>query len=59
MDFNLPLEGWFALFREIGFEVEDFREPRASADGPDWRSAITREWAHRYPSEQVFKLRRL
>ena len=58
VDFNLPLETWFALFRDIGFEVEDYREPRASANGPNWGDMITRDWAHRFPSEQVFTLRK-
>jgi ubiquinone/menaquinone biosynthesis C-methylase UbiE len=29
-----PLESWFALLREAGFEVEDLREPRAPEGDP-------------------------
>ncbi len=56
--FNLPLSRWFDLFREVGFAVEDYREPRpASAEGGSTFD-IPRAWAYRYPSEQVWKLRK-
>jgi len=56
--FNLPLSAWFALFREVGFTVEDYLEPRPSTDGDDVGHVATRAWAFRYPSEQAFKLRK-
>jgi len=57
--FNLPLSGWFSLFRAIGFAVEDFREPRPPLEGRETSRQATRAWAHRFPAEQVFKLRKV
>jgi SAM-dependent methyltransferase len=58
VEFNLPLSGWFRLFREAGFEVLDYLELRApeSAEGAPF--AIPSSWAKRWPSEQVWKLKR-
>lgn len=58
IEFSLPFSDWFALFREVGFVVEDLREPRpASAEG-DTRFSVSPQWAARYPSELVWKLRK-
>lgn len=59
MDFNLPISGWFRLFIETGFAVEDFREIQAPVRGGDVNYFVTADWANRFPSEQVWKLRRL
>jgi SAM-dependent methyltransferase len=58
VEFNLPISEWLRLFRETGFEVLDFQELRApdTADGLSF--AIPAEWAKRWPSEQVWKLRK-
>jgi SAM-dependent methyltransferase len=56
--FDLPLSGWFRVFREIGFAVEDYREPRPAPDCPNTNRFVTVEWARRFPSEHVVKLRR-
>lgn len=58
IEFNLPLSGWFALFRRVGFAVEDYREPRPAHGGDDVRFTVTADWARRFPSEQVWKLRK-
>jgi len=58
IEFNRPLSEWFALFRETGFVVEDYLEPRPDAGGSEVRFGVAREWARRWPSEQVFKLRK-
>jgi SAM-dependent methyltransferase len=58
IEFNLPISGWFRLFRETGFEVIDFLEIKAPHPGPEVNFSITADWAYRYPSEQVWKLRR-
>ena len=57
IEFNLPISGWFRLFRETGFDVLDYRELRAPADATD-RFAIPAAWARRWPSEQIWKLRK-
>jgi SAM-dependent methyltransferase len=58
VEFNLPIAGWFRLFRETGFAVEDFLELRAPKPGSEMNFYVTADWAHRFPSEQVWKLRR-
>ena len=58
IEFNLPLSGWFRLFRETGFEVVDYIEIRAPEPGPRVNFSVTADWAHRFPSEHVWKLRK-
>jgi hypothetical protein len=59
VEFNLPISDWFRLFGEIGFAVEDFREIQAPESGERVNFGVTADWAHRYPSEQIWKLRKL
>ncbi|MBN2177227.1 MAG: class I SAM-dependent methyltransferase [Demequinaceae bacterium] len=56
--YNLPLSRWFEVFRDIGFVVEDYREPRPTSASPERCEQATREWAVKWPTEQVFKLRK-
>jgi hypothetical protein len=62
IEFNLPLSGWFRLFRETGFDVVDFIEIQAPEPDPETadevRFFVTPRWAHRYPSEQVWVVRK-
>ena len=58
IEFNLPISGWVHLFRATGFEIVDFLELQAPGPGPQINFTVTAEWAHRWPSEQVWKLRR-
>lgn len=58
IEFTLPLEAWFALFRRVGFVVEDVREPRPAHGGQEMVFFATADWARRWPSEIVFKLRK-
>ncbi len=46
------------MFRETGFEVVDFIEIQAPEPGPEINFFVTADWAHRFPSEQVWKLRK-
>lgn len=58
IEFTLPIERWFALFRAIGFEVLDVREPRASGDDLGQRFSVDGAWAAKWPSELVWKVRK-
>lgn len=58
IEFNLPISKWVALFRESGFEIVDFVEIQAPGSGPEMKFFATAEWAHRFPAEQVWKLRK-
>ena len=55
MEFNRPLSDWLALFRDVGFELVDYREvgaPDGAGDSP------RDQWARSFPLEQVFWLRK-
>ncbi|WP_425038180.1 class I SAM-dependent methyltransferase [Primorskyibacter sp. S187A] len=54
--FNLTMEDWIALFSDIGFRVERYREIYAPDDAQGVRAAIPAEWAKSYPVEQVWYL---
>jgi len=58
VEFNLPVSAWFRLFREIGWQVVDYLEPRPAAPSAERRHYATFDWAYRYPAEQVWKLAR-
>jgi SAM-dependent methyltransferase len=57
VEFNLGIADWMQLFRNTGFAVEGYLELYAEDPGDD-RDAIPGWWAHRFPAEQVWKLRR-
>jgi SAM-dependent methyltransferase len=58
VEFNLPISDWFALFRAVGFEVEDYLEPRPAAGGARVAFTVSADWARAYPCEQVWKLKK-
>lgn len=57
-EFSLPISEWFRLFRETGFEVLDYRELKAPEPSDEVRFFVRADWAHEYPSEQVWKVRK-
>jgi SAM-dependent methyltransferase len=62
IEFNLPLSKWIRLFRQTGFEILEFVEIQAPEPTPEtaaeMRFFATGEWAHRFPSEQAWVLRK-
>jgi SAM-dependent methyltransferase len=58
IEFNLTVAEWVALFRRVGFEVEDYREPRPASGGDEVAFFVTADWARSWPTEQVWKLRK-
>lgn len=56
--FVLSFADWLALFREIGFEVENYQELYAPKTQTEMRAFIPAEWAQKYPCEQVWHLRK-
>ncbi|MCP3939518.1 MAG: class I SAM-dependent methyltransferase [Actinomycetia bacterium] len=56
VEFNLSISGWFKLFHDTGFTVDNYLELRAPADNTDTLFAISGEWARQYPSEHVWML---
>lgn len=57
IEFNLTHSGWLKLFRETGFEVIDYLELKAPAT-TKVQFSIPGNWAHNWPSEQVWKLKK-
>lgn len=58
IEFNLTHAGWLALFRQTGFEVLNYLELGAPADSAKDAFGIPAEWARKWPSEQVWQLRK-
>ncbi len=58
IEFNLTISNWLKLFRGTGFDVVDYHELQAPPDVTELRFAVTGEWAQRWPSEQVWELRK-
>ena len=58
VNFALPLSEWVALFHRAGFDVEDLREPRAPDSAEGFQFFVDANWARRWPSEVVWKVRR-
>jgi len=59
VEFNLPISDWFRLFRETGFAVEDYLEPRPGSEAQGVAHYADADWARNWPCEQVWKLRKL
>lgn len=58
-EFNLPFSDWMRLFSDTGFEVISYQEIQAPQRGEEVRFFVSADWAHDYPSEQVWKVRKL
>ncbi|MGO9489581.1 MAG: class I SAM-dependent methyltransferase [Solirubrobacteraceae bacterium] len=59
INFQLPYGEWVRLFRQSGFVLEDLIELRPAPDAvSSYRSQEDREWARRWPLEQIWRLRR-
>jgi SAM-dependent methyltransferase len=58
VEFTLPIGGWIRLLRGSGFEVLDLIELRAPADGVTRYPYVTAAWAHRWPSEEIWRVRK-
>jgi SAM-dependent methyltransferase len=58
IEFTRTTSDWFALFRRVGFEVEDYREPRPPEGLEGAPFNVSAAWARRFPSEQVWKVRK-
>jgi hypothetical protein len=54
----LPVGEWIRLFRANNLEVLDLIELRAPVDGITRYPYVTAAWAHRWPSEEIWRLRK-
>ncbi len=57
-EFNLTISGWHRLFEDVGFEFVSYHELQSPGEGPDMNFFTSADWAHAYPSEQVWKVRK-
>lgn len=57
-DFNLTISDWHRLFVDVGFEFVSYHELRAPQPGPEVRFYASADWAHDFPTEQVWKVRK-
>jgi SAM-dependent methyltransferase len=58
VDFHLGYGDWIRLFRANNLEVEDLIELRAPEGALVKNDSVTLEWARRWPSEEVWKVRK-
>ncbi len=58
IDFQLTHGEWIRLFHAHGFEIEDLIEIQAPADASTSYEYADVEWARRWPTEEVWKVRR-
>jgi SAM-dependent methyltransferase len=59
VEFQLPMGEWIRLFRRHGFTIEDLVETRPEPDAQStYRTAEEREWARRWPMENIWKVRK-
>lgn len=57
--YELPYGEWIRLFRANGFVVEDLIEPRPAPDAVStYWDQEERDWARRWPSESIWKVRK-
>jgi hypothetical protein len=58
IEFNLPISSWTRLFHRIGFDIIDYIEIQAPESATGTKSTVTADWAKRFPSEQVWRLKK-
>jgi SAM-dependent methyltransferase len=58
VEFHLSHGDWIKLLRASGFEIEDLVELRPAPDATTRYPFVTRDWARRWPSEEVWKARK-
>ncbi len=58
VEFHLTHGDWIRLFRRTGFEIENLIELQAPARATTRYPWVTLEWARRWPSEEVWVVRR-
>jgi SAM-dependent methyltransferase len=59
VEFHLAHGDWIRLLRRNGLEVEDLIEIRAPEAGTTRHPFVTAQWARRWPSEEIWKARRV
>ena len=58
IEFSLPVGEWIRLARSSNLEVIDLIELRPPADAITRYPYVTAAWAHRWPSEEIWRMRK-
>jgi SAM-dependent methyltransferase len=58
VEFTLPVGEWIRLFHASGLEVLDLIEIRAPLGATTRHPYVTPEWARRWPSEEIWRVRK-
>ncbi len=58
IEFHLTTSDWVHLFNDTGFEILDFFELQAPHDGDEVNYFATATWSRKFPSEEVWRLRK-
>jgi SAM-dependent methyltransferase len=58
VEFHIPHGEMIGLLRDSGFEVEQLIEIQAPEDGATRHPYMTKDWARKWPSEEVWKARK-
>ncbi len=58
IEFNLPISSWIRLFHDTGFDLVDYVEIQAPETATGRVGTATAEWAKRFPTEQVWRLKK-
>ncbi len=58
VEFTLPIGEWIRLFRANGLEILDLVEVQAPEGDTSRHKYVTYEWARRWPSEEIWRLRK-
>ena len=58
VEFHLAHGDWIRLLRASGFEIEDLIEVQPPPDAKTRHPFVTLEWARKWPSEEVWKVRK-
>jgi SAM-dependent methyltransferase len=58
VEFHLSHGDWIRLLRRSGFEIEDLIEVRPAETATTRYPFVTLDWARKWPSEEVWKVRK-
>ena len=57
-EFHLTISDWVRLFNTVGFEIVDYHELQSPTPGKEVHFYASADWAHAYPTEQIWVLRK-
>jgi len=59
VEFHLPHGDVISLLRSCGFEIEQLIEVRPPPDATTRYDLVSRDWARKWPCEEIWRARRL